>query len=124
MICVPSTSQLLNTEGGGEADPPLIGSVFPQILVEDGGRQEGSSVVVFHLQVPQVRVGLPICTDNHLGDQQNRIAWFLDREVITMIILMIKKYINIHLFVRPHFYFYFHGCQNIGISHDKLLRAL
>lgn len=59
--------RLLNT---GEADPPLIGSVFPQILVEDGGRQEGSSVVVFHLQVPQVRVGLPICTDNHLGDQQ------------------------------------------------------
>lgn len=106
MICVPSTSQLLNTEGGGEADPPLIGSVFPQILVEDGGRQEGSSVVVFHLQVPQVRVGLPICTDNHLGDQQNRIAWFLDREVITMIILMINKYISTYACLSGHIFIF------------------
>lgn len=106
MICVPSTSQLLNTEGGGEADPPLIGSVFPQILVEDGGRQEGSSVVVFHLQVSQVRVGLPICTDNHLGDQQNRIAWFLDREVITMIILMINKYISTYACLSGHIFIF------------------
>lgn len=62
-------------------DAPLIGCIFTQILVEDSGRQEGASIVILYLQIPQVCVGLSICTDNYLQDQQGqqiRIVLFSD----------------------------------------------
>lgn len=61
-------------------DPPFISCIFSQLLVEDGGRQESMSIIILHLQVPQVRVGLSICADNHLQDRQReqiRLVAFL-----------------------------------------------
>ena len=49
----------------------LTSSILAQVLVEDGGVEEISSlIVVLHLQIPQVCVGLSIGASNHLGRRQ------------------------------------------------------
>lgn len=61
-------------------DPPFISRIVPQFLVEDGGWQESTCIVILYLQVPQLCVGLSVCTDNHLQDQhrgQIRLIIFL-----------------------------------------------
>jgi len=49
---------------------PLVGGVLAQVLVEDGGREDGVGVVILQLQVAQVCVGLPVRTDDHLTERQ------------------------------------------------------
>lgn len=47
--------------------PPLVGSVFPQVLVEDGGGEDGVRILILQLQVPKVCVGLPVRTYYYLS---------------------------------------------------------